>query len=264
MNRTNTAEQWGRLWKEAPKRLKELRFSVEKAEKSLIWSSVMETLEGLDVASLSTVEIGAGAGTISAVFARHGARVTLLDFSQEALNTSAALFRELELKQETILADALNVPSELLGKFDVAMSFGLAEHFEADDRYKIVKAHFDLARPGGLVVLSVPNRHCWPYRLWKARRELLGKWHFGLEVPYSRAEITEICRKIGVKDFRILGSPFVASFDFVLPFARWKRSLEKRILKDRRFDPKRIVQERSSPLGARFGYALILIARKPA
>jgi 2-polyprenyl-3-methyl-5-hydroxy-6-metoxy-1,4-benzoquinol methylase len=264
MSGSNTAEQWGRLWRDAPSRLKELRFGVEKAEKSLIWSSIRDSLGEVNIGSLSTVEIGAGAGTISAVFARHGARVTVLDYSQEALEVNAALFQSFGLKQESLLSDALDLPTSLLGRFDVAMSFGLAEHFEADERTKIIKAHFDLLQPGGLAIITVPNRHCWPYRIWKARRELIGKWHFGLEIPYSRAEISTICRAIGVKDFHITGSPFIASFDFVIPFARWKRSIEKRILKDKRFDPSRIVQERTGPLGPYLGYALVLVARKPA
>jgi len=264
MTESNTAEQWGRLWRDAPSRLKELRFGVEKAEKSLIWSAIRESLGDMNIGSLSTVEIGAGAGTISAVFARHGARVTVLDYSREALEVNTALFESFGLKQESILADALNLPTSLLGRFDVAMSFGLAEHFEANDRTRIIQAHFDLIQPGGLVVITVPNRHCWPYRIWKARRELTGEWHFGMEIPYSRAEISTICRAIGVNHFYITGSPFMASLDFVVPFARWRRSIEKRVLKDKRFDPSRIVQERTGPLGPYLGYALVLIARKPA
>ncbi len=264
MSTGNTAEQWGRLWSGAPKRLKELRFSVDKAEKSFIWSSVSEALGQQDHSSLSTVELGAGSGTISAVFARQGARVTVLDYSQEALDTSTALFGELGLAQESMLADALRLPESLVGQFDVAMSFGLAEHFEGDDRARIVKAHFDLLRPGGLAVISVPNRNCWPYRMWKARREALGKWQFGLEMPFSRDEIAQICHDCGVTDFEIAGSPFVASLEFLFPLARWKRSVEKRILKDRRFDPARIKPERKGRLGAYLGYALVLIARKPS
>jgi SAM-dependent methyltransferase len=259
----NSAAQWGRLWRNAPGRKRELRFGVDKAERSVVWASILESLGVGDRSALSTIEIGAGAGTISAAFARLGARVTVLDFSQDALDVNDALFKAFDLRQESILGDALNLPNSMLGQFDVAMSFGLAEHFDGDNRTKIIQAHFDLLRPGGLAVLTVPNRHCWPYRIWKARRELIGKWHFGMEIPYSRAEISAICRSIGVSDFYITGSPFLASLDFVIPFARWKRSVEKRILGDRRFDPSRIVQERAGVLGPYLGYALALVARKP-
>jgi 2-polyprenyl-3-methyl-5-hydroxy-6-metoxy-1,4-benzoquinol methylase len=262
MNGRNTAEQWSRLWRNAPSRLKELRFSVEKAEKSLVWASILDSLGGVSIDSLHAIEIGAGAGTISAVFARNGAQVTVLDYSQEALDVSAALFESFGLKHESLLSDALNLPASLLGRFDVAISLGLAEHFENEDRTRIVRAHFDLLRPGGLAILTVPNRFCLPYRMWKKRREVMGKWHFGMELPYSRGEISSICHALGVTDFHITGTSFLASLDFVFPFARWKRSIEKRILKDRRFDPHRIVQERTSILGAHFGYALVLIARK--
>ncbi len=222
-----------------------------------------ESLGDVDIGSLNTVEIGAGAGTISAVFARHNANVIVLDYSQEALDTSAALFQELDLAQESLLSDALQLPESLIRKFDVSMSFGLAEHFEGGDRARIVKAHFDLLRPGGLAIVSVPNRYCWPYRFWKARRELFGSWQFGLEMPFSRNELARICREIGVDEFDIVGSPFSSSLDFLIPIGRWKKSLEKRILKDKRFDPKRISQERSGMLGAYLGYALVLVARKP-
>lgn len=263
MSERNTAEQWGKLWKDAPQRLKDMKFGVEKAEKGLVWASIREALGPVKLESLRTIEIGAGAGTISAVFARHGAKVTVLDYSREALDATAVLFRDFGLDQESLLADALDPPSHLLGQYDVAMSFGLAEHFEDGDRARIIRAHFDLLCPGGLAVITVPNRHCWPYRLWKARRERAGTWNYGLEIPYSRGEIADICRSIGVETFYITGTPFLASLDMLLPFGRWKRSIEKRILKDRRFDPARIVQERTGPLGRRFGYALVLVARKP-
>ncbi len=86
----------------------------------------------------------------------------------------------------------------------------------------------------------------------------------GLELPFGRGEIAEICRDCGVTDFEIAGSPFMASLEFLIPLARWKRSVEKRILKDKRFDPQRISQERKGRLGAYLGYALVLIARKPS
>jgi SAM-dependent methyltransferase len=264
MSEQNTAAHWGRLWQDAPQRLKDMKFGVEKAEKGLVWASIRESLGEVSLDALRTIEIGAGAGTISAVFARRGAHVTVLDYSREALEANAVLFQDLGLRQESLLSDALNLPAHLLGQYDVAMSFGLAEHFEDGDRARIIRAHFDLLRPGGLAVITVPNRHCWPYRIWKARRERAGTWNFGLEIPFSRGELSDICRSIGVKTFHITGTPFLASFDFLLPFARWKRSIEKRVLKDKRFDPARIVQERTSPLGRRFGYALVLVARKPA
>jgi 2-polyprenyl-3-methyl-5-hydroxy-6-metoxy-1,4-benzoquinol methylase len=264
MSESNTAEQWNRLWDNASARLDELRFGVAKAEKSLVWRSIMDSLDGAGVQSLNVIEIGAGSGTIGAVFASHGANVTVLDYSQKALDVNAALFESLGLEQQSVLSDALQMPAMLMGRFDVAMSFGLAEHFRGADRANIIKAHLDLLAPGGLLILTVPNRHCLPYRIWKARREFLGKWQFGLEIPYSRGELFSICRKLNVADCRIVGSSFLASLNFIFPFVRWKQSIEKRILKNKRYDPKRITKERSSLLGNHLGYALVLMARKPS
>ncbi|MCI0749977.1 MAG: class I SAM-dependent methyltransferase [Nevskiales bacterium] len=264
MTTTNTVTTWARVWQDASIHLKERLFSMEQIERGLTWSTIRTWLGTVDLGSLKTIEIGAGAGTVSAVFARHGAQVTVLDYTKEALEVSADLFRHLGLKHESALADALDLPVDLLGRYDLAMSFGLAEHFENGNRTKIIKAHFDLVKPGGLVAITVPNSHCYPYRFWKASREWRGKWHWGLELPFSRKELSGICQALGVKDFRITGSSFIGSLNFILPFARLKRSIEKRVLKEKRFDPGRISQERESLLGPYLGMALILVARKPA
>lgn len=263
MDSKNTAEQWGLVWQDASSKLRERVFSIETIQRGMVWSLIGRWLGPADWGSVKTIEIGAGAGTVSAVFARHGARVTVLDYATEAHKVSSELFEHLGFQHESVLANALDLPDHLLGRYDVAMSYGLAEHFEGPDRTKIIKAHFDLVRPGGLVVISVPNRHCWPYRFWKAAREARGRWHYGLEIPFSRGELLDICRNLGIADLHLTGSPFIRSFDFVLPFARWKRSLEKRLLKDRRFDPRRIRPERETLLGSRLGMTLLLIARKP-
>lgn len=263
MSEKNTAEQWSRVWRESSGMLKEQIFSVERIQRGFTWALIRQWLGDKSVMDLDTIEIGAGAGTVSAVLARHGAAVTVLDYATEAHKVSDALFEKLGLPHESVLGDALNLSAELHNRFDIAMSYGLAEHFEGANRSRIVKAHFDLVKPGGLIVLSVPNRHCWPYRIWKGIRELRGKWHYGLEIPFSRAELISICQSLGVSEFRVTGSSFLESFNFILPFARWKRSLEKRLLGDRRFDPSRIPQERETSLGPYLGMALLLIARKP-
>ena len=58
-----------------------------------------------------------------------GANVTLLDYSETALEKAKLLFSNFNCKAQFIKADAFNIPPNLLNKFDVSMSFGLAEHF---------------------------------------------------------------------------------------------------------------------------------------
>ncbi len=259
----NDSAQWDRVWAAGSDRLKERLFSAEQIKRQAAWSTAMRLLRDVDPKSLSTIEIGAGAGTASTIFARMGARVTILDYAPEALTASEDLFRELGLTREPVLADALNPPAALRGKFDVSMSFGLAEHFEDASRIAIIKAHFDMLRPGGLAIITVPNSRCHPYRWWKAKKQRLGTWEWGLEIPFSEEELVSICETIGITDYSIVGSPFLQTLNFVTPFSRWKRSIEKRVLKDRRFDPARIAQEEESWLGHRYGFSITLIGRQP-
>ncbi|HUG77692.1 MAG TPA: class I SAM-dependent methyltransferase [Burkholderiales bacterium] len=264
MTASNTAAQWDKLWEHAPNRVRELMYNVSQAEHSVVWRAIRRAMEEYGIRKdSSTIELGAGAGTVSAAFAKQGAHVTVLDYSQAALDTSATVFQSLGLMQASVLADALKLPAEMLGKYDVSLSFGMAEHFEGQDRLIIIKAHFDVLRPGGLAIISVPNLHCWPYRFWKWERELTGRWSFGLELPYTRRELADLCHRLGIRRYRVDGSPFFSSLNFVLPFARWKRSIDKRVLGDRRFDPARVKPERPDRLGPYLGYALFLLAQKP-
>jgi SAM-dependent methyltransferase len=206
---------------------------------------------------------GPAAASYSAVFARRGANVTVLDYSKTALDVSAELFSKLGLAQTQVLADAMHLPSDLVGQFDISSSFGVCEHFEGEDRYRIISSHFDVLRPGGLAIISVPNARCLPYRIWKAKREILGTWQFGLEIPFSRQELSAISRRAGMRTHGFVGSSFIDSFDYLLPFARWKRSLLKRFAPTRLHDPSRLKKRNPSAMDAYFGAAVVLIAQKP-
>jgi predicted SAM-dependent methyltransferase len=75
-----------------------------------------------------------------------------------------------------------------LPQADVVFSVGLIEHFSPADTRRAVGAHFDLARPGGVVLLSFPT----PTLLYRATRrffEILGVWAFPDERPLRRAEV---------------------------------------------------------------------------
>ncbi len=67
------------------------------------------------------------------------------------------------------MGDVFDLQPEVLGRFDVAMSFGLCEHFLDARRLAVVRAHLEPLRPGGLAFIGVPNRHAPVYRLWRRR-----------------------------------------------------------------------------------------------
>jgi SAM-dependent methyltransferase len=259
MPEANTPDLWDRAWarETSPE---EDAYALALEENSIRWHRLEQrvldafgSFEGLDV-----IEIGAGSGMNALLAARRGATVTLLDYSQAALSRASVSFERSGSEAELVQADALDLGPELLGRFDVSMSFGLAEHFEGEDRLRIVGAHLDVLRRGGITFISVPNRFNPPYRLFKAAAELSGRWTAGEEYPFSRGELARACRTLGVSEFDFFGDSLANSLRFVNPMevARKMRGIRPP------GDIARVKKERGTPLDAYVAYALVLEAKK--
>jgi SAM-dependent methyltransferase len=149
------------------------------------------------VAGLEVIEIGAGRATNALLYAMHGARATVLDTSPTALERSRQRFADRGLEVETVQADAFDLPAELRDRFDVAMSFGLCEHFLGARRLGIVAAHLQLLKPGALAIVNVPNRYSPFYRAWMALAKRRGSWTLGTEVPFSASELSDLAKLSG-------------------------------------------------------------------
>lgn len=160
---------------------------------------------------LEVIEIGAGRGLNGLLYSRRGAAVTLLDESRLALEQARDLFAHWGAPLETVAADLFRPPATLARSYDVAMSFGVCEHFVGARRREVVAAHLELVRPGGLALLGVPNRHAPVYRLWAATLKRRGTWPLGTEEPFSVAELDELARAAGGVPLRPVFGSFLAS-----------------------------------------------------
>jgi len=185
------ARVWDRLWRHVP--------SVEKDDTLLArergghrWCEIVRQIEGTfgSVAGLRTIELGAGRGDLSVLLAEHGAKVTLFDASEQAHEQARKRFRRLGLDADYVKGDMLGSLSKQAGQFDLAISSGVVEHFEDDQRTQTLAAHHAVLRPGGMAIVSVPHSWCFSYRLWKLYLETRGWWPYGMEIPYSQKELT--------------------------------------------------------------------------
>jgi SAM-dependent methyltransferase len=156
---------------------------------------VLERFGSFD--GLSVIEIGAGRGTNALLYAQRGARATLLDNSPVALEQARTLFDAHGVPVELVEGDVFDLPDPLRGAFGVSMSFGLCEHFLGARRQQVVAAHLQVLRPGGLAVISVPNRWAPLYRLWMGLAKARGTWELGTEVPFSAAELRRLAGAAG-------------------------------------------------------------------
>lgn len=102
------------------------------------------------------VEIGCAPGAWLAHFARRGFKVAGIDSSPRGVALSRQNLEIQGISAEIVEADVLEFdPGELTGAFDVAISIGVAEHF--DNPLPIFTAHANLVRAGGTVIVAMPN-----------------------------------------------------------------------------------------------------------
>lgn len=195
---TDIPAVWDNLWRHAPSVAKDDAL-IERERRSPRWRRVASELAAGfgSITGLRTIELGSGRGDLSALLAQLGAEVTLLDTSERALAQAQARFDRLGLEVRCVCGDMLDESNGIAGQFDVSLSSGVIEHFRGDDRTRVIRSHFDVLTPGGMTVISVPHARCLPYRLWKFYLELRGWWPYGMEIPYSKAELLRRARQIG-------------------------------------------------------------------
>jgi 2-polyprenyl-3-methyl-5-hydroxy-6-metoxy-1,4-benzoquinol methylase len=198
---TDPVQVWDRLWSHAPSTARDDQL-IERERQGVRWTLVARKLEEAfgQVAGLRTIELGSGRGDLSVLLAEQGAQVTLLDASEQALAQARNRFGRRGLAAEFLQDDLLAPEPGWEGRFDVALSSGVVEHFRGEVRTDALAAHWRALRPGGLAIISVPHAHCPPYRLWKLYLELRGWWPYGLEIPYTRRELVKRARQAGFRE----------------------------------------------------------------
>jgi 2-polyprenyl-3-methyl-5-hydroxy-6-metoxy-1,4-benzoquinol methylase len=106
-----------------------------------------------DVAGKSLLHLQCHFGLDSLSWARRGARVTGVDFSERAIERARALAAETGLDADFVCANVYDLPAVLPGSFDVVFtSYGVLAHLPDLPRWGQVIAHF--LKPGGVFYLA--------------------------------------------------------------------------------------------------------------
>lgn len=220
--------QWGAIWKQG----------IDGYDASAVLDTVEQESTGVrcqkitgylshhlgDLSGKRTIEVGCGGAVYSLILAQLGARVTLLDYSSEAIALAERNLSVLDLDGELIQADVFKLSPELLGIYDVAMSFGTVEHYRSPRRLGICRSHVDLVRPGGVVIISAPNILFLPHEILKTLLAARGKWFLGYEGSFSRSELSRVGRELGLRDVRIVGSSWLADLRRYVQIVRHTRT----------------------------------------
>jgi len=234
-----------------------------------VWDRVAETYAGIDLsapdhrayhehvlrwigppAGRAVCEVGCGSGTTSAILGGLGARVTLVDLSPRSLALARGHFDRLGQRADYCRQDGLRMGFRD-ASFDVVWNGGVIEHFSDEGKVALIREMWRVTRPGGLLLILVPNALDVPFILGKKLAEWRGKWIFGFEDDLSEPRFRRLASTAGVATAEFQAHNPVVGWWF-LP---WGRAITGRLgLNTPRWHAKL----------SRFGHVLTLAARKPA
>jgi SAM-dependent methyltransferase len=115
-----------------------------------------------DVAGKDLLHLQCHFGLDTLSWARRGARVTGIDFSERGIEQARLLAAEAGLDARFLVSDVAELPASLAGEFDIVFtSFGALNWLPDLPRWAEVVAHF--TRPGGFFYIAEGHPFAWVF-----------------------------------------------------------------------------------------------------
>src|SRR5918993_3435209 len=149
------------------------------------------------------LEVGCGAGTDLARFARGGAIVSGVDISSSAIELARRNFEQQGLAADLRVADGEQLPFET-DTFDLVFAHGVIQY--TPDTQKIVDECRRVLKPGGQAIFQVYNRISWLNALSKLMKVGLEHDDAPVLLKYSIGEFRQLLR--GFAQVRIVPERF--------------------------------------------------------
>jgi ubiquinone/menaquinone biosynthesis C-methylase UbiE len=174
---------------------------------------------GSDFRNSKVLEMGCGSGLVSLELAKNGAQVSLLDISENVLNIAENYFNK---NSQVIInkypENALNNTVEN-NLFDLTWNAGVLEHFSNDDICKFISEMYRVTKPGGKIIILVPNKLCFPFQIMQFYLKITNKWRYGYENDISPFRLRKLIKKLEYKNFEIFAYNVVSGF-FWVPYMK--------------------------------------------
>lgn len=167
---------------------------------------------------MKTLEVGSGAGQGSAFLAAEGASVYLVDISKIALSFAKKYFSSKKLKGKFLKQNAFKMKF-VSESFDYVWNGGVIEHFSDKEKILMIKQMWKLVKPGGKLLIMVPNARDIPFFIAKKILILRDKWPFGQEDDMTIEKMNDITKAAGILKFKLYSYNPIVGFWF-FPYGR--------------------------------------------
>jgi len=173
------------------------------------------SLSALETKGKRLLEIGCARSAWLPYFAKQfGFEVSGLDYSEQGCQQAKEVLASEGVEGEISCADFFSPASELIGAFDVVVSFGVAEHFQNTSECLAAFARF--LKPGGLLLTNIPNLT----GLNGSLQKRLNRPVFDIHVVMSREGLAGVHRRAGLE---VITCDYFLSVSFgVVNVERWK------------------------------------------
>ncbi len=163
------------------------------------------------------VETGSGSGKnlIAWASAHPGTELVGIDVSEQAISTAGKGAKARDIKNVHFIKGDIRDEPFADGQFDVVFSEGVIEHFDTRDMRQIISETVRITKPGGSVVISVPNYYCpslmfamWLNGIdWRDVRKngAYNKWRYGYEQPQKPQDLVRMFMELGMTDIKLDG-----------------------------------------------------------
>ncbi|HTS18136.1 MAG TPA: class I SAM-dependent methyltransferase [Verrucomicrobiae bacterium] len=152
-----------------------------------------QAFASMETRGKSLVEIGCARSAWLPYFGREfGFRVSGLDYSELGCEQERQILSRSGVEGEIVCADMLAPPAPWAEAFDVAVSFGVIEHFR--ETTNCLRALTTLVKPGGILITQIPNMTGLIGRLQK----LMNPATYAVHVPLTREQLRTAHERAGL------------------------------------------------------------------